>query len=308
MLQELIDLGPVMKMVSLPRARQLLHTMPTSAGYEVRTDPSYNWDGRRRGQTPFTVLQYTISGAGNLRYGNRLFRTRPGEVMLVVVPHAHRYWVESGGRWEFFWISMHGAEALRIHREVLAAAGPVFKVATETIETLASCTYQLVCGKGTSPARASAIAYEALMALYGQVFGPHPIDQEQDSEFKRVIEHIGAHLHQPLPVDELAKLSGLSRAHFSRLFAAQQGAPPAQFVLHKRLERAVKLLTMADDLAVKDVSAMCGFEDSNYFAKVFRRVFGVSPTELRTTGMYSSLPAQTDVRPLAPAEVRGRPF
>ena len=56
--------------------------------------------------------------------------------MLVVVPHAHRYWVESGGRWEFFWISMHGAEALRIHREVLAAAGPVFKVKTETIETL----------------------------------------------------------------------------------------------------------------------------------------------------------------------------
>ena len=77
--------------------------MPTSAGYEVRTDPSYNWDGRRRGQILlFTVLQYTISGAGNLRYGNRSYRTRPGEVMVVVVPHAHRYWVESGGRWEFF--------------------------------------------------------------------------------------------------------------------------------------------------------------------------------------------------------------
>ena len=33
---------------------------------------------------------------------------------------------------------------------------------------------------------------------------------------------------------------------------------------------------------------MCGFDDSNYFAKVFRRGFGVSPTEFRTTGMYSS--------------------
>ena len=247
-----------MKMVSLPRARQRLHIMPTSAGYEVRTDPSYNWDGRRRGQTPFTVLQYTISGAGNLRYGNRSYRTRPGEVMLVVVPHAHRYWVESGGRWEFFWISMHGAEALRIHCEVLAAAGPVFKVKTETIETLASCTHGLVTGQEALPTHAPAIAYQALMALYDDVFDPHPIDQEQNSELKRVIEHIGAHLHQPLPVIELAQLSGLSRAHFSRVFAAQRGVPPAQFVLQKRLERAVKLLTMAADLPVKDISGMCG--------------------------------------------------
>ena len=295
MLKELINLGPTMQMVSLPRARQRLHIMPTSAGYELRTDASYSWDGRKRGQTPFTVLQYTISGAGNLRYGNRSYRIHPGEVMLVVIPHAHRYWVENGGRWEFFWISMHGAEALRIHREVLAAAGPVFKVKAETIETLASCTYQLATDRETSPARASAIAYEALMALYDDVFGPHPIDQEQNSELRRVIEHIGAHLHLPLAVSELAQLSGMSRAHFSRVFAQQQGVPPAQFVLQKRLERAVKLLTMAADLPVKDISGMCGFADPNYFAKVFRRGFGVSPTELRTTGMYSSLPSLTKV-------------
>ena len=41
-------------------------------------------------------------------------------------------------------------------------------------------------------------------------------------------------------------------------------------------------------LPVKDISGMCGFEDPNYFAKVFRRGFGVSPTEFRTTGMYAS--------------------
>ena len=67
-----------MKMVSLPRGRQRLHTMPTSTGYEIRTDASYDWDGRRRGQTPFTVLQHTISGAGNLRYGTQVLSHRSG--------------------------------------------------------------------------------------------------------------------------------------------------------------------------------------------------------------------------------------
>jgi AraC-like DNA-binding protein len=34
---------------------------------------------------------------------------------------------------------------------------------------------------------------------------------------------------------------------------------------------------------------MCGFEDPNYFSKVFRRVYGTNPTEFRTTGMYASI-------------------
>lgn len=124
-LQQLIDRGPAMRTVSLPRGRQSLHTMPTSTGYEIRTDASYDWDGRKRGQTPFTVLQHTIGGAGNLRYENRTHRVRPGETLLLLVPHNHRYWLEEGGRWEFFWISMNGEEALRIHRAILAVTGPI---------------------------------------------------------------------------------------------------------------------------------------------------------------------------------------
>jgi transcriptional regulator GlxA family with amidase domain len=98
-------------------------------------------------------------------------------------------------------------------------------------------------------------------------------------------------LDKPLPVEELAHISGLSRAHFSRVFAASEGMPPAEFVLQKRLQRAVKLLTKTADLPVKEVAILSGFEDPNYFAKVFRRVFGASPTEFRTTGMYASVSA-----------------
>ncbi|MCZ4094415.1 AraC family transcriptional regulator [Sinorhizobium psoraleae] len=290
-LQDLIDQGPVMRTVSLPRGRQSLHTMPTSTGYEIRTDAAYNWDGRKRGQTPFTVLQHTIGGAGNLRYENRTYRLREGETLLLLVPHNHRYWLEDGGRWEFFWISMNGEEALRIHRAILAVTGPVLKLQPETIEHLADCSLRLISG-GETPGRASAIAYEAAMALYDDVFGSHPVFSQEYRTMHHVIDHIMANLEKPLPVEELAKVSGLSRAHFSRVFAASEGMPPAEFVLQKRLQRAVKLLTKTADLPVKEVAIMSGFEDPNYFAKVFRRVFGASPTEFRTTGMYASVPAK----------------
>jgi AraC-like DNA-binding protein len=50
---------------------------------------------------------------------------------------------------------------------------------------------------------------------------------------------------------------------------------------------ATKLL-IEDDISVKQIASACGFDDPNYFAKAFRRVFSTSPTEFRTTGMYAS--------------------
>ena len=130
-------------MVSLPRARQRLHTMPTSTGYEIETDPSYNWDGRRRGQTRHGTPVHH-KRLGNLRWA-RSYRIEPGEMMLLVVPHAHRYWVEKGGRWEFFWISMHGAEALQIHKEVLAAKPSCPQAAgSDPLDHLADCACRLM--------------------------------------------------------------------------------------------------------------------------------------------------------------------
>jgi AraC-like DNA-binding protein len=287
-LQDLVDQGPAGRSVSLPRGRMTLHAMPTSSGYEMRHDTEYDWDGRKRGAAPFTVLQHTISGRGNLRYENRMMQVKPGETMLLLIPHNHRYWLEKGDHWEFFWISMNGEEALRIQRLILAITGPVFRLKKETIDQLAHCCYRLVVG-GKTPGSASAIAYEAAMALYDDVFGSHPTISQEYRALQHVLSHIEANLDQRLSVDDLADVAGLSRAHFSRIFAASEGQPPAEFVLHKRLRRAAKLLTKTADMPIKEVAALCGFTDANYFSKVFRRLYGTNPSDFRTSGMYASV-------------------
>ena len=282
--------APVMKTVSLPRARHRLHAMPTSTGYEVRTDSSYAWDGRARGQTPFTVLQHTVAGAGNLLFERRRYRLLPGDTMLCVVPHNHRYWVEDGGRWEFFWLSITGQEAVRVHRLILAATGPVFRLKPETIEHLAGLSLRLIDGEGEAPGAASAIAYEAAMTLYDEVFRSHGgWPDSADSAMRAVVDYVRANLDKPLAVADLGEIAGLSRAHFSRMFALSEGLPPAEFVLAERMRRAARLLAGAAGQPVKEIAGMCGFEDPNYFAKVFRRFFGTSPTEFRTTGMYAAV-------------------
>jgi transcriptional regulator GlxA family with amidase domain len=106
---------------------------------------------------------------------------------------------------------------------------------------------------------------------------------------QQVLSYIDGHLGERLSVSDLADVAGLSRAHFSRIFTVSEGMPPAEFVLQRRLRRAAKLLTSAANIPIKEVSVLCGFEDPNYFSKVFRRLYGTNPSEFRTTGMYASV-------------------
>lgn len=289
-LARLARLQPVMKTVSLPRGRHRLHVMPTTTGYERRERTTYDWNGRRRGPRPFTVLQHTVAGEGSLLFERRRYRLRPGDTMLLLVPHNHRYWLPQGGSWEFFWISMSGQEAVRVHRAIQATTGPLLKMSSDAVEHIADCCLRLIEGHGETPGAASAIAYEALGALYDDVFGPHSATPTEfdDAIVRQVVEHILVNLDARLSVSDLAEIAGLSRAYFTRVFTASEGMPPAEFVLRERMRRAARLLA-AHALPVKEIAALCGFHDPNYFAKAFRRFFGRSPTEFRASGI-SALP------------------
>jgi AraC-like DNA-binding protein len=279
--------GPGRRSISFARARNRLHVMPTSTGYEIATNSSYRWNGEDRGRTPFAVVQHTLSGAGRLQYERHFRMVTPGETMLVVIPHRHQYWIEDGERWEFFWLALTGQEALRLTRAIIAAAGPVFRLRGETVARLAAVSLDLRDGRAGGAGEASAIAYAATMALYDDVFGGEGVDARQGGEaVTRSIAFIRGHLHEPLTVQTLADVAGLSRAHFSRVFKSCEGVCPAEYVLNERMRRAARLL-VSGGASVKQISGDCGFEDPNYFAKAFRRTFGLSPTEFRTTGMYS---------------------
>ena len=287
-LQEMRARGAGRRAVSLARSRDRLYVMPTSAGYEIASDASYCWNGRQRGQSPFAVIQHTLSGAGRLQYERQKRSVGPGETMLVTIPHDHQYWIEDGERWEFFWIAMTGREALRLHRAILEAVGPVFRLRAETAARLAQTSLDLLDGKAKGAGEASALAYGAIMAIYDDVLGG---DGEPRTARPRSIElilkHIHDRLHEPLEVPALADLAGLSRSHFSRVFRRCEGVSPAEYIFASRMRRAASRLVRSDE-PVKQVSHDCGFDDPNYFAKAFRKRYGASPTEFRATGMYSA--------------------
>jgi AraC-like DNA-binding protein len=278
--ERLRAIGPVIRALATARGRQRLHVMPTTAGYETQTSSRYDWSGLQRGAKPFTVLQHTTSGAGWLRFERQRLRIKPGETFVVTVPHDHRYWVEDGGHWEFFWISMSGQEALRVHRNVLAESGPVLRLPQATIDHLAACCLRLVEMVEPTPGAASALAYEALMALHEGAAGD--ADQDPADRLARALTLMRGGAQSRASVAALAKAAGYTRAHFSRTFQARMGEPPAAFQRQERLLRAAKALADDPRMTIKQASSAAGFNDQSQFAKAFRKLIGKSPSAYRS--------------------------
>lgn len=278
MLQDLLDHGPVIRVLRAPKSRIDLHCMATGAGYERRANETYDWEGSKRGA--FAVLQHTIAGRGELEYEGRHHRLVAGDTMVLSFPHANRYWLAPGQSWEYFWIGVQGIEALRIVRAVIDAVGPVIRLADPAVDQLADACLMLTDDTLPAP-RASAAAYSAVMTLYEGAFEAAGRGESQlSSPIERVVGHIQLNLAGNLDVDRLAEIAQLSRAHFVRRFTLEAGMPPSAYVFAQRL-RLIERLLVATDSTIGSIAASTGFADGNYLAKAFRRAKGLSPGEFR---------------------------
>lgn len=87
---------------------------------------------------------------------------------------------------------------------------------------------------------------------------------------------------EPLRLNEMAQIAGLSRYHFLRTFKAVTGITPHQWLLRARLRDAAHRLATSRD-PVTEIALDVGFEDLSNFIRTFRAEFGISPSRYRAT-------------------------
>lgn len=104
----------------------------------------------------------------------------------------------------------------------------------------------------------------------------HPIERH----LLRARDLIDGRYAEPLDLDALAKVSGYSRAYFSRAFRAAYGVSPREYLITRRLERAAALLRTTDR-SVADVCHAVGLTSVGSFTTAFTRTNGRSPTAYR---------------------------
>lgn len=87
-----------------------------------------------------------------------------------------------------------------------------------------------------------------------------------------------AHFNENISVSDAAERSHYSQRHFIRLFTSVYGVTPQKYLLNVRLRHASALLRDSS-LSVTETALRCGFSDSNYFSRIFRKYTGSSPSD-----------------------------
>lgn len=97
----------------------------------------------------------------------------------------------------------------------------------------------------------------------------------------QVVTWIEENFAEQVPVDHLATVGEVSVGYLHRLFLKETGYPPHEYRLRRRVVHA-KYALRAGQHSITDIAYGTGFSSSQYFATVFKRLTGLSPTHYQT--------------------------
>lgn len=126
----------------------------------------------------------------------------------------------------------------------------------------------------------------ALFELLGTIYAKHHYTENYKSStnaklFKPLLEFIEKSYMKPITLLDMAQVSGMSTSHFSVLFREFFRQTPMDYLNSYRIERAC-LFLINSELPVTEVAYRCGFNDSAYFVKVFKKYKTLTPKKYRS--------------------------
>ena len=107
-----------------------------------------------------------------------------------------------------------------------------------------------------------------------------PQTSQKAEQLKPALEYIETHYGQQITLETLARLTGLSPKYFCRFFHAIVHRSPIDYVNYYRVECASHFLTVTD-MTVAEIAQRCGYNDSSFFIKQFRKYKGTTPRRYR---------------------------
>lgn len=251
----------VQGLLSLP----LLRILPLSAGDRITGC----------GQTGDYILSAAVQGNLTVSAYEHYALLDPGQAYLLAEPGEYTLQAVNGGL--CFLLQLRGELAPRLLAERLAKGSALFHGGAAAVREAAMSLAVLEDEQGEAPGgAASALAYAMLLKLRAL---PGAVRTDAGSP---LVEAAVAIIQEEFPflegVDELAQRLEVSAAHLGRVFTRKIGVSPGKYITRVRIEYA-KLLLRDPDVTITYVAEASGFANANYFAKVFRRETGLSPTE-----------------------------
>lgn len=235
--------------------RQLKDLNPILAGQEY-CSPGHSFGPYVRW---YTLIHYVVKGCGTLYARGQVYHVHAGEAFLILPDEVTTYTADAQDPWHYQWIGFTG--------ELTAAFAKL-----PAVFPLSSDIFAQIIRSASTQDGAEYLVASDLFRLYAQLFAP---SGGSNQHIRKVESFIRARYMENITVELIAKQMNLDRRYLTRLFKEKTGQTIQEYLIGVRLKEACTYLSQG--FSVQKTAALCGYEDTSNFSRMFKKQYGLSP-------------------------------
>ena len=236
----------------------------------------------------YHLLIYCVGGRGWVQHEGRKLRVESGDVVILPAGIPHGYFADPSQPWSIYWFHLTG-QRVPDYLQLLEAKGQVAIRHLGIERTIVQRFEELITAAAGDTTVANMLDRMTLAAriliLCHRLLKPNTRSASKQPLTEVAIGFMQERLTSPLQLPDLLAHCRVSQAQLNRSFRRDTGFSPMRYFTQLRMREASQLLVFTD-APVADVGSRVGYVDPYHFSRVFKRVYGVSPTAYRQGHPY----------------------
>lgn len=238
---------------------------------------------------PFTEIMYVVDGEGSLLLKNNRLSLSQGDIVIINPNISHTETSEKLNTLEYFIFAIDNISFNIFDKEDLPYNNEVFKVNIDNLDErklllsiLKKIQHELTSLKIYYEVYAQSLINEVIIFIIRKtnIQDIETTNNTLSTECTFVKRYIDLHFSEKISLTNIAKKTFFSKYYLIHSFKKQLGIPPFQYLLNKRLNEAVKLLTTTN-MSITSISNGVGFSSPSQFTKCFKEIYGDTPKNYR---------------------------
>lgn len=236
----------------------------------------------QRDKTNQCLLIYTVGGEGRMEYNKKSLALLPGSVVIINCNRYHLYKTGNCGEWHFLWIHFDGDSAFSLVDSINENGLFMGNIQTEEfLKEFEGIRRVLDDGYKNAELEASLAVHKLLAAAATmKLRGVRLKYSGFRGNIDNTIFYIKQNYSRKISLNELAKISLISKYYYIQIFKYFVGVTPYRYLLNVRINESKALLKYSD-LSVREVALKTGFSDEKNYIVKFKKATGTTPLKYR---------------------------
>lgn len=266
------DIGKIGKQNDIPLLNKGFHDInPVVCGWQD-CDSGHSFGPSIR---EYYLIHYILDGKGIFERQGTVYSLGKGNMFLIRPYELTYYQADADNPWSYVWIGFNGA----IAEELIDGSG--FDRSPIVYSPSSAFIFKNMISADKLGQSVEIYLCGLIFELFARLKEENNVNTCAAQAYARRAEnYIQSNYMYDISVAGIAKMLGIDRRYLYRIFVEYIGTSPQKYLLKYRLGKAAELLSQYDCI-VSEAARSCGYKDTFNFSKMFKKEYGISPSEYK---------------------------